>query len=36
MFNVFGSVAQGRFGLTDAEVGQIFPRQTYTPVKIYA
>ncbi|GAB3867691.1 DUF1501 domain-containing protein [Dactylosporangium cerinum] len=36
MFSVFGSVAQGRFGLTDAEVGQIFPRQTYTPVKIYA
>ncbi|GAA0737845.1 DUF1501 domain-containing protein [Dactylosporangium roseum] len=36
MFSVFGSVAQGRFGLTDAEVGRIFPRQTYTPVKIYA
>jgi uncharacterized protein (DUF1501 family) len=36
MFSVFGSVAQGRFGLTNGEVGQIFPRQTYTPLKVYA
>ena len=36
MFNVYGSVAQGRFGLTDAEVGRMFPRQRYVPVKLYA
>ncbi|MEV0807161.1 hypothetical protein [Micromonospora sp. NPDC050200] len=26
MFNGYGSVAQGRFGLTNAEVDKIFPR----------
>ncbi|MEV0730136.1 DUF1501 domain-containing protein [Polymorphospora sp. NPDC050346] len=36
MFHVYGSVAQGRFGLTDAEVEKIFPRQKYTPVKLFA
>ncbi|MGC5018294.1 DUF1501 domain-containing protein [Micromonospora sp. DT47] len=36
MFNVYGSVAQGRFGLTNAEVDKIFPRQKYTPMKLYA
>jgi uncharacterized protein (DUF1501 family) len=36
LFSLFGSVAQGRFGLTDAEIQSIFPRQTFTPVKIYA
>ncbi|WP_329102836.1 DUF1501 domain-containing protein [Micromonospora sp. NBC_01699] len=36
MFNVYGSVAQGRFNLTDAEVKKMFPRQTFTPVKLYA
>jgi len=36
MFNVYGAVAQGRFGLTNAEVDKIFPRQKYTPVKLFA
>ncbi|MFI7574012.1 DUF1501 domain-containing protein [Micromonospora sp. NPDC049497] len=36
MFNVYGAVAQGRFGLTNAEVDKIFPRQKYTPMKLYA
>ncbi|GGL97990.1 DUF1501 domain-containing protein [Micromonospora yangpuensis] len=36
MFDVYGSVAQGRFGLTNAEVDRIFPRRTYTPMKLYA
>jgi uncharacterized protein (DUF1501 family) len=36
MFNVYGSVAQGRFGLTNAEVDKVFPRQKYTPVKLFA
>ena len=36
MFNVYGSVAQGRFGLTNAEVDKIFPRQKYAPMKLYA
>lgn len=36
MFNVYGSIAQGRFGLTTTEVDKIFPRQKYTPIKLYA
>ena len=36
MFDVYGSVAQGRFGLTTAEVDRIFPRRKYTPMKLYA
>jgi uncharacterized protein (DUF1501 family) len=36
MFNVYGSVAQGRFGLTNAEVDKIFPRQKFAPVKLFA
>ncbi|ASW56139.1 hypothetical protein CIK06_21185 [Plantactinospora sp. KBS50] len=36
MFHVYGSVAQGRFGLTTAEVDKVFPRQKFSPVKIYA
>ncbi|WP_243420683.1 DUF1501 domain-containing protein [Micromonospora globispora] len=36
MFDVYGSVAQGRFGLTTAQVDRIFPRRKYTPMKLYA
>jgi uncharacterized protein (DUF1501 family) len=36
MFNVYGAVAQGRFGLTNTEVDKIFPRQKYAPVKLFA
>ncbi len=36
MFDVYGSVVQGRFGLTNAQVGKIFPRRKYTPVKLFA
>ncbi len=36
MFDVYGSVAQGRFGLTTAEVDKIFPRQKFSPMKLYA
>lgn len=35
LFDVFGSIAQGRFGLTDAEVGKVFPRRTFAPLEIY-
>lgn len=36
LFNVYGSVAQGRFGLTDAQVGQVFPKRAYAPMKLFA
>ncbi len=36
LFDVFGSAAQGRFDLTNAEVNAIFPRRTFTPVKLFA
>jgi uncharacterized protein (DUF1501 family) len=36
MFDVFGSVMQGRFGLTDAEIGGIFPHRDFKPMKIFA
>ncbi|MEU0153955.1 DUF1501 domain-containing protein, partial [Micromonospora fulviviridis] len=36
MFNVYGSVAQGRFGLTTAQVDKVFPRQKYVSMKLYA
>ena len=36
LFDVMGSVMQGRFGLTDAEVTKVFPSRTFTPMKIYA
>ena len=36
LFDVYGSVAKGRFGLTDAEVEKIFPRMKYAPMKLYA
>jgi uncharacterized protein (DUF1501 family) len=36
MFNVYGSVAQNRFGLTTAQVQKVFPRQKYAPVKLFA
>ncbi len=32
----FCAVAQGRFGLTNAEVDKIFPKQKYAPVKLFA
>jgi uncharacterized protein (DUF1501 family) len=35
-FSLYGSVAQGRFGLSDAEVQAIFPRQTYHSMKVFA
>jgi uncharacterized protein (DUF1501 family) len=36
LFSLYGSVAQGRFDLSTAEIQAIFPRQTYTPVRVYA
>lgn len=36
MFDVFGSVAQGRFRLTNAEVLTMFPRRTFAPIELYA
>jgi uncharacterized protein (DUF1501 family) len=36
MFQIFGSLAQGRFGLSNAEVQKIFPRMKYAPMKLYA
>lgn len=36
LFDVFGSIMQGRFGLTAAEVGTVFPSRVFTPMEIYA
>lgn len=36
MFDVFGSVIKGRFGLTDAEVAPLFPNHTFTPMQLFA
>ncbi|WP_213455811.1 DUF1501 domain-containing protein [Rhizomonospora bruguierae] len=36
MFDVFGSVAQGRFALTTGEVQQMFPHRRFTPIELYA
>jgi uncharacterized protein (DUF1501 family) len=36
LFDVFGSVMQGRFGLTDTEVGKVFPSRVFAPMEIYA
>jgi uncharacterized protein (DUF1501 family) len=36
LFSLFGAVAQGRFGLSRADVQAIFPHQAYTPLKVYA
>ncbi len=36
MFDVFGSVMKGRFGLSDAEVASVFPNHTFTPMQLFA
>jgi len=36
MFDVFGSVIQGRFGLTDAEIGTVFPHRDFKAMKLFA
>lgn len=36
MFQLFGSLAQGRFGLSNAEVQKVFPRIKYAPMRLYA
>jgi uncharacterized protein (DUF1501 family) len=36
LFNVYGSVAQGQFGLTDAQVRKVFPKRQYAPMKLFA
>src|SRR5262245_32286954 len=36
LFDVFGSVAKGRFGLTDAEVAKMFPARTFKNMEIFA
>jgi uncharacterized protein (DUF1501 family) len=36
LFDVYGSVAQGQFGLTDAQVGKIFPQRRYAPMNLFA
>ncbi|MDQ7903193.1 DUF1501 domain-containing protein [Phytohabitans sp. ZYX-F-186] len=35
LFDVYGSVAQGQFGLTDAQVARIFPQRRYAPMKLF-
>ncbi|GAA4700674.1 DUF1501 domain-containing protein [Phytohabitans rumicis] len=35
LFNVYGSVVQGQFGLSDAQVGKIFPKRKYAPMKLF-
>jgi uncharacterized protein (DUF1501 family) len=36
LFNVYGSVAQGRFDLSAAETQAMFPRHSYAPLGVYA
>ena len=36
LFDVFGSVMKGRFGLTNAEVTKVFPRRTFTDLDLFA
>jgi uncharacterized protein (DUF1501 family) len=36
LFDVYGSVAQGQFGLTDAQVAKIFPQRRYAPMKLFS
>jgi hypothetical protein len=35
LFDVFGSIMKGRFGLTDTEVGKVFPSRIFSPMPIY-
>jgi uncharacterized protein (DUF1501 family) len=36
MFDVFGSVMKGRFDLSDADIGTIFPSHAFTPMQLFA
>lgn len=36
LFDVYGSVAQSQFGLTDAQIAKIFPQRRYTPMKLFS
>jgi len=36
MFDVFGTVAQARFGLSAAEVSAVFPKRTFKPLPLFA
>jgi uncharacterized protein (DUF1501 family) len=36
LFDVYGSVVQGQFGLTDAQVVKIFPQRRYAPMKLFS
>ena len=36
LFNVFGSIAKGRFGLTDADVAKMFPARPFKNMEIFA
>lgn len=36
LFDVYGSVVQGHFQLTDAQVRKIFPKRDYVPMKLFA
>jgi uncharacterized protein (DUF1501 family) len=36
LFDVYGTVAKARFGLTDAEVAKVFPRRTFVPLPLFA
>jgi len=36
LFDVYGSVVQGQFGLTDAQVAEIFPQRRYAPMKLFS
>jgi uncharacterized protein (DUF1501 family) len=35
LFDVFGSIMKGRFGLTDTEVGKVFPSRIFSPMTVY-
>jgi len=36
LFDVFGTIAKGRFGLTDAEVAKMFPARMFKNMEIFA
>ncbi|BCB79017.1 DUF1501 domain-containing protein [Phytohabitans flavus] len=35
LFDVYGSVTQTQFGLTDAQVAKVFPQRRYAPMKLF-
>jgi uncharacterized protein (DUF1501 family) len=36
LFDVYGSVAQAQFGLSDAQIAKIFPQRRFAPMKLFS